>query len=412
MNPVVGIDVAKGESQAQIFLDRNKLYGKGFRFSHTITDLEWLHGRLKEVEKDSGCRPAIILEATGHYHLPIVEWAEEKNYDLYILNPLLAQRAKKTHLRKVKTDKLDAVHLGELYYKEEFEPYQKQETHWLHLRHLTRQHEAMTDMYVQTKLQFRAVLDQVFPTYEGVFGDLYSTVSLGVLEMYSTPGAVKTAGVDKLAECMNTKLVRGRSPKWAKEKAIDMMAAAEKSPFQEGVHESYVLSLRMFITLLLQYQEHLSKLEKQIDALAEEKKEYDLLRSIPGVGNKIAATILAEIGEIERFDHAKKLVAFAGVDPSVTSSGKFTASTNRITKRGSKRLRRALYQAVQCGVRRRKGCLLQSSVNQRLREYYDVKKGEGKPHKQVVIACVNKLIRWIYCILTRSEPYKADFQSA
>lgn len=142
------------------------------------------------------------------------------------------------------------------------------------------------------------------------------------------------------------------------------------------------------------------------------KKEYDLLRSIPGVGNKIAATILAEIGEIERFDHAKKLVAFAGVDPSVTSSGKFTASTNRITKRGSKRLRRALYQAVQCGVRRRKGCLLQSSVNQRLREYYDVKKGEGKPHKQVVIACVNKLIRWIYCILTRSEPYKADFQSA
>ncbi|MGG1664645.1 IS110 family transposase [Brevibacillus sp. NRS-1366] len=408
MNPVVGIDVAKGESQAQIFLDRNKLYGKGFRFSHTIKDLEWLHGKLQEIEQESGCRPAIILEATGHYHHPIVEWAEEKNYVLYILNPLLAQRAKKTQLRKVKTDKMDAIHLGELYYKEEFDPYQKQEAHWVNLRHLTRQHQAMTQMYVQTKLQFHAVLDQVFPTYEDVFGDLYSTVSLGVLETYPTPEAAKKAGVDKLAECVETKILRGRSQKWAREKALLMMAAAEKSPFQKGLHESYLLSLRMLITLLLQYQEHLSTLEKQIDALAEERKEYDLLRSIPGVGNKIAATILAEIGEIERFDHAKKLVAFVGVDPSVTSSGKFTASTNRITKRGSKRLRRALYQAVQCGVRKRKMCPLKSSVNQRMREYYDLKKGEGKPYKQVIIACVNKLIRWIYCILTRSEPYKAE----
>lgn len=411
MNPVVGIDVAKGESQAQIFLDRNRLYGKGFRFSHTPKDLECLHERLQEVEKESGRRPAIILEATGHYHHPIVEWAQENHYVLYILNPLLAQRAKKTHLRKVKTDEKDAIHLGELYYKEEFVPYQKQEEHWVHLRHLTRQHEAMTQMYVQTKLQFQAVLDQVFPTYEGVFGDLYSTVSLGTLETYSTPEAAKKAGVDKVAACIEMKILHARSPKWVRDKALRIMAAAEKSPFQKGLHESYVLSLRMLITLLLQYQEHLSTLEKQIDALAEERKEYDLLRSIPGVGNKIAATILAEIGEIERFDHAKKLVAFVGVDPSVTSSGSFTASKNRITKRGSTRLRRALYQAVQCGIRKRKMCPFKSSVNERMRKYYDLKKGEGKPHKQVVIACVNKLIRWIYCILTRSEPYKSDFQS-
>lgn len=412
VNPVVGIDVAKGESHAQIFLDRNQLYGKGFRFYHTATDLAWLHEKLQEVEKESGCRPAIILEATGHYHYPLVEWAEENNYVLYILNPLLAQRAKKTRLRKVKTDKVDAIHLGELFYKEEFSPYQKQAAHWVHLRHLTRQHEAMTDMYVQTKLQFRTVLDQVFPTYEGVFGDLYSTVSLEVLGMYSTPNAVKNAGVDQLAACIEIKIVRSRSQKWVREKELRIVAAAEKSPFQKGLHESYTLSLRMLITLLLQYQEHLSTLEKQIDALAEERKEYDLLRSIPGIGNKIAATILAEIGEIERFDHAKKLVAFVGVDPSVTSSGKFTASTNRITKRGSKRLRRALYQAVQCGIRRRRMCPLKSSVNPRMREYYDIKKGEGKPHKQIVIACVNKLVRWIYSILTRSEPYKTDFQLA
>ncbi|GAA4849286.1 hypothetical protein GCM10023310_29550 [Paenibacillus vulneris] len=79
----------------------------------------------------------------------------------------------------------------------------------------------------------------------------------------------------------------------------------------------------MFIDLLLQYQEHLSHLRSQIDALAEEVEAYQIILSIPGIGSKIAATILSEIGEIHRFNHAKKLVAFAGIDPSVYSSGKF-----------------------------------------------------------------------------------------
>jgi len=73
--------------------------------------------------------------------------------------------------------------------------------------------------------------------------------------------------------------------------------------------------------------------------LAEEIEEYDLIQSIPGIGHKIAVTILSEIGEVERFDHPKKRVAFAGIDPSVFASGKFTATRNRITKRGSKQLR-------------------------------------------------------------------------
>ena len=88
----------------------------------------------------------------------------------------------------------------------------------------------------------------------------------------------------------------------------------------------------MYINILLQYKEHLSKLETEIDALAKEIEEYNIIKSIPGIGEKIAATIISEIGEIDRFNHPKKLVAFAGVDPSVFESGKFTATKNRITK--------------------------------------------------------------------------------
>lgn len=102
----------------------------------------------------------------------------------------------------------------------------------------------------------------------------------------------------------------------------------------------------MYIKMLLQYQEHLSALENQIDALAMDIEEYEIIQSIPGIGGKIAATILSEIGEIDRFNHPKKLVAFAGVDPRVFESGKFTATINRISKRGSSRLRHTLFARI------------------------------------------------------------------
>ena len=89
-----------------------------------------------------------------------------------------------------------------------------------------------------------------------------------------------------------------------------------------------------------------------MEDLALELPEVVLLKSIPGIGDKLAATIVSEMGDVEQFDSAKQLVAYAGLDPGVYSSGKFTTSKNRITKRGSKRLRRALYLAVQCGLRR------------------------------------------------------------
>ncbi|MFD2923195.1 transposase, partial [Halobacillus naozhouensis] len=132
-------------------------------------------------------------------------------------------------------------------------------------------------------------------------------------------------------------------------------------------------------------------------ALAEEFDEYEIIRSLPGIGGKIAATILSEIGEIDQFNHPKKLVAYAGMDPSVHESGQFKATINRITKRGSARLRQSLYNAVQCGITKNR--------NPKLRAYYDKKREEGKPHKVAIIACANKLIHWIYAILKSKKAY-------
>ncbi|MFS0892594.1 transposase, partial [Peribacillus frigoritolerans] len=179
---------------------------------------------------------------------------------------------------------------------------------------LSRQQEIVTNMYVEAKLQFHTILDQLFPEYRKVFGDLFSKVSLLMLKEYPTSEAVLKAGESKLAESV-MEFCTSRSGEWAWEKAKKIMDSASRNPFQKNVYESHVINLRMYIELLFHYQGHLSDLEDRIVALANELEEYKIIQSIPGIGEKIAATIISEIGEIDRFNHPKKLVAFAGVDP-------------------------------------------------------------------------------------------------
>lgn len=186
MNPVIGLDISKEESNGQAFLDRGKPYQGIFYFQHTWDGLEILLQVFQDIERESGHRPTIILEATGHYQSPVCQFLEEHHYVFIVINPLISKRFRKTNLRKVKTDAADALLLGDLYYREEFEPIKKRGVQLLNMRYLTRQHESFSKMAVQTMLQFQAVLDQVFPAYRGVFSAMYSNVSLRFLHEFPT----------------------------------------------------------------------------------------------------------------------------------------------------------------------------------------------------------------------------------
>ncbi|WP_079508733.1 IS110 family transposase [Mesobacillus jeotgali] len=408
MNPVVGLDISKGESQVQAFVDKGKPFGKSFKVAHTLQGLDLLVEFLEVVQKESGLKPPVILEATGHYQKSVVQYLEERGYLLIIINPLISYKAKSSSLRKVKTDAIDAYHLCELFYKEELEPYKKRGVQLLNLRNLTRQHENITGVMIQTKLQFQAILVQVFPEYRRVFGDLYSVVSLLTLKAFPSSEDILEASDDTLSNRIK-ELCKSRSIRWANEKALQLKVVAARNPFEKTVYQSHILSLGLYIDIILQYKEHLSTLEFEIDALAKEVEEYNIIKSIPGIGEKIAATIISEIGEIDRFTDPKKLVAFAGVDPSVFESGKFTATKNRITKRGSSGLRHALYMAVRCAIRDCRKSKTSDEIiprNKKLRQFYDKKREEGKPFKVAVIACVNKLLHWIFALLKNRTTFQ------
>lgn len=400
MDPVIGLDVAKGESQVQAFLKRKQTYKESFKFTHDLQGLHTFYLFYQEVEQVADQPPAIIFESTGHYHDPVLHFLENHDIAYYLINPVVSFEARKTSLRKVKTDKADAYHLGELYYKEDLEVYQRKTEKALDLRLLTRQHSALTDSYVDIKLQFQAALDQNFPEYQKVFSDLYGKLSLNTLLSYPTAATIQKATQHELAHEMQQFGAR-RSEAWFLDKAAQLKEAARNNPFQSSGCHGHLVSLRMYIQMLFQYQEHLAKLKKEIDALAHTFEDYGLIHSIPGIGDKIAATIISEIGDISLFNHPKKMVAYAGLDPSVFESGKFKASKNHITKRGSARLRQALYSAVQCG--------LAKNRNKKLIAFYQRKREEGKLHKVAVIACANKLVHWIHAMLKHQENFVDQF---
>jgi transposase len=231
------------------------------------------------------------------------------------------------------------------------------------------------------------------------FWDAFSPLALRLLYAYPTSQEVLQIDSNTLAREMY-ELGGKRSYSWCFEKAERLRKAAMRNPFKEILYKSHLISLRMYINMLLQHKKSLLVLESEIDKLAKEFEEYNIIRSIPGIGAKITATLISEIGEVKQFSNPKKLVAYAGIDPRIFQSGRFQASINRITKRGSTRLRQALYTAVQCGLRKNR--------NVRLREFYDKKRSEGKPHKVAIIACVNKLLHWIYAILTHKEAFKVE----
>jgi transposase len=202
----------------------------------------------------------LILEATGHYQSPVVQFLEEHHYQYIVINPLISNRLRKSNLRKVKTDAADAYLLGELYYKEEFEPFKKRGVQLLNLRYLTRQYESLSKMCVQTKLQFQAVLDQVFPAYKGVFGATYSSISLRFLNEFPTSYLILQTDEEtlksKIKELLSSR--RGRSEDWICVRIQRLLDAAKQNPFQQTMYSSHLINLRVLIALILQYQAHLA----------------------------------------------------------------------------------------------------------------------------------------------------------
>jgi transposase len=215
----------------------------------------------------------------------------------------------------------------------------------------------------------------VFPEYEKLFSDTWGTSSKKLLEEYQTPEDLLSIDIAELASILK-KLSRGQL---GYDKAEKIHEAAKNTFGIKIAQDAFKFQLKQLIDQVVFLEIQIKDLDEKIDSYY---KEFDChLTSLPGIGSVTAAAILSEIGDIKRFKDASSLVAYAGIDPTVKQSGQFLANNNKMSKRGSPYLRRALFLAASNAV-------LYDPV---LNEYYNKKRNEGKHHLTAVGAVARKL---------------------
>lgn len=399
--PALCIDVSKSSSFATGFLTYNKPYSKPFTFSHTSEGIKSALQCLKELQDESNSKPDVVMEATGNYYKPVTQYFIDLGYSVYVLNPLRTSVEKRKSIRKIKTDPVDTYRIAQVYYTNDLQPYKEQLSDIQELRSLCRQWDGFNALYTETQLRFRSVLTLIFPKYDTVFTHLCKPTSLRVIASFPSPEAVLTA---KPEDLFNLIKLYKHSDEWCSHKVDMLIAAARESLSYDGAQQSNIRVLQSYVKSLLTHKEIMDDIRAQINEWTRLSSDFQLLMSIPGIGEITAATILGEIGDISNFDTAKQLVAYAGLDPSVYQSGSFKAKNTKISKRGTPYLRKALYQAASAAVRRRPN----GPCNPVLYKYYTSKINAGKPPKVAMVATCNKLLRIIFGILSSKTEFRTE----
>ena len=397
--PTLCIDVSKSKSFASAFLSPTKQFSKPFAFTHTEDGMKQVKSVLNQIQLDTNTKPTIVLEATGNYSKSLVGYFQAIGYDVVILNPLTTSTQKRKSMRKVKTDPIDTYRIAQVYYLNNCSPNISIDEKYEDLRNLCRQWDGINTLYTETQLRFQSILDLVMPDLNKVFNDLCSPTCIELVCNYPTFSTILDAGKDNIMDVLK---ISKQSKEWRSKKAELLLSIARESLPYDKAQQSNLQVLKSYITILKTIKKELTDMRALIVSRADSLSEFRLLTSIPGVGEITAATILGEIGDISRFDSPKKLIAYAGLDPSVFQSGKFNAKNNKISKRGSHYLRKALYQATFAGVSKQKWGIRNTTLYQ----YYTKKREEGKAMKSALTATSGKLLRIIYGILKNGEAFK------
>lgn len=388
----LGIDIGKRTHVASVMDDAGKVLLKGFAFPNTLEGGNSLLTRLNTISDD----PSHFLtgmEATGHYWLALFSFLEEADYFVHVINPIQTNGWRKgTEIRKRKTDIIDSVLIADLIRYGSFEDTTLANEDMFSLRQLTRYRSYLVGTAGDFKRKIIAVLDQVFPEYDTIFSKVgvFGKASKAALLEYSTPDAFNEITADTLAETL--RLASRNRVGLIKAEALKKVAS--NSFGIRFAQDAFTFQLRSMI-------EQLNFLEAQIKQTEEEINELmhnlnSVIETIPGIGPITGATILGEIGDIHKFSNPKKLVAYAGIDASVSQSGQFEGAHNVMSKRGSPYLRKALFQAA----------LVSSRSDPVLKAFYEKKRSEGKHHLTAIGAVSRKLCYIIHAILTRNEPYE------
>lgn len=382
----LGIDIGKNTHVASLVDDKKKVIFKAFSFSNSIDGAESLILKLEAFKNEL----EVGMEATGHYWLSIYSYLVEKNFTVRVINPIQTDGWRQgIEIRKRKTDIIDSLLIADLLRYGDFVETSLSNEDYLSLRNLSRFRSYLISSIGDLKRKTIALLDQVFPEYASSFSNIFGKTSKEILSNFSTPSDFEDINSDDLSTFLESVTRKNYASK-----KIDELSKKASSSF--GINfclDSFSLQIKMLIEQISFIQNQVSDVENEIEVLLE--KLNSPITTIPGIGSVNAATILGEIGDIKRFSNPSKLVAYAGLDASVSQSGEYESTYNHMSKRGSPYLRRALFQSA----------LRAEFYDPIFSAYYQKKIAEGKHHLVATNAVARKLCHTIFAVLTKNEPY-------
>ena len=380
-----GIDVAKLKHAVAVLDEHGLPQIPVFTTENTHAGMDYLLNALKPFGKDI----CIGLEATGHYWLSLYDVLTRNEYKVMVLNPLQIAAYRRSGVRKVKNDRTDSIWIADFVRISNQPAYNRDIPSLLKLKELSRFRFWLSEQIGDCKRKLVTILDRVFPEYESLFSSVFVHSSRAMLHEAVSAQEFADLDLKELTDLLWT-TSRGRL---GEEKAKQIQEKARESIGVGFLTDAVHVEMRCLLAQIDLLEEQQQEVDKVLMQLMESIPQY--ITTIPGIALPTGAAILAEIGDVSRFESVDKLVAYAGIDATVHQSGQFNAKQMHMSKRGSPYLRLALWLAASMAI----------IHNDEMKAYYHKKRSEGKAHCTAVGAVCRKLLIRIYTILKENRPY-------
>jgi len=379
----VGVDVAKNTHYACVAGDQ-KVITAPFSFTNDETGFTKFQDSFA---KYPVADVIVGLESTSIYGENLMAFVAESGYRIALINPIETASIRKTRIRNSKTDKIDAKSICKYLSREDYRIMQPKELALFQLRGLCRFRQTVKKSNCRLKTQLVSYIDISFPEFQSAFCSVHLKSTYAVLSEFPTANLIAKANITKLTNLLNS-ASRG---KFNREKADELKALAKRSVASSKRDMAFQTVNTIKQIQLIELQ--LDDIEKRICTIFNDLDS--IIKTVPGIGEINGSMILSEIGDISRFSNPNQLIAFAGLDPTVSQSGNFKAKSTRMSKRGSSVLRYALINAA----------WNVSLNNQTFKSYYNEKLAQKGRHYAALGHVAGKLTRVIFKILKDYVPF-------
>ena len=385
----VGIDVAKDKHDCFILSSEGEVLADVFTIPNNAEGFSALLQTIRNCTRPAD-KIKVGLEATGHYSYNILGFLLDCGLPTYVINPLHTNLYRKSlTLRKTKTDRVDARTIATMLMSDvDLKSYTDTSYHNEELKSLTRYRFDKVRERGKLKQSVSRLVTILFPELERIVPSLHIASVYALLSEF--PGAHQIAATHLTH--LKTVLSDASKGRYGREKAVEIREAARNSIGSRMPAKS--LELKHTIQLIRELDAEIEEVEKEINSKMDEI--HSPITTIPGIGYRMGAMILAEIGDFRNFDSADKILAYAGLSPSTYQSGQLTNCYSHMEKRGSRYLRYALFNATKYV------CLWDPTFA----AYLSKKRAEGKHYNVAVSHAAKKLVRLIYAMERSGQPYK------